>query len=780
MANSQRVSAAVFLAILLGGSVASAQPADTQGQLEAAQDEAGVLDSSRVDARVEEIVVSARKRSEMLEDTPLAVTAIGVEALRDHDISRLDEIRSLVPNLNFQQTPIGIDQAAQFRIRGIGTTRIGSSFDPGVGVYVDGVYLPRSVSSIMSVIDVQQIEVLRGPQGTLFGKNSIGGAISVTTVKAHEDLEGFAQVRPGNFGSIETRAMVNIPVLENLYSRFSVTTANFDGFTFNTTSGEYTSDRQSVSALGSLRWIPIDDLTIDVSGFWSRDNTHGMGGSCFFVQQGPLSPPGDEWREQCTRSGPFDYQSEVLQIADQVSYGTWGVANWDIGDAWVFEDLAFKSTTSWRGGSTRFRSDVDGTNLPLITLASIGGSPTAGQETTGWSIIQEGQVNASAWDGRINLVAGAFGFWEAGDVPTNTTLLLGGAVLQSNTSRSQTHNWDWAIYSQGTIDILEWMSLTAGLRYTEEKKGNDFSIEPVLPVPGPPVVQPASAIFTAWTPMATLALTLPEDLMSDAPIDHLMGYFTYSKGFRGGGFNAVLNASVDSLTPFEPETLDSFEVGVKTIALDQRLTFSAALFLYDYKDIQVTSTEFDPVTESVVQLTRNAAEGTGKGVELESRAFLLPGLVANGSVGILKTEYDNFAGAVDDLNGDTINRAGEPFNNSPELQTNLGIQFTMPIQSIGSDWLVGYLTPRVDWYYQSSVNFAGPELMAATQRGYNQLHARLAYAFMDDRAQVALWGKNLTNETYFLNGQPLASTFGHVLRTYAAPRTFGGELSYRF
>ncbi len=775
-----RWSIAALLWTVVGVSPALSQPADTQAELEAARDAALEVGASRVDARVEEIVVSARKRAEMLEDTPLAVTAIGVEALRDHDISRLDEIRNLVPNLNFQQTPVGLDQASQFRIRGIGTTRIGPAFDPGVGVYVDGVYLPRSVSSIMSVIDVQQIEVLRGPQGTLFGKNSIGGAISVTTVKAHQDFEGFAQVRPGNFGLIETRAMVNIPILENLYSRFSVTTANFDGFTFNTTSGEYTSDRQSVSALGSIRWLPVDDVTVDVTGFWSRDNSHGLGGSCFFVQQGPLAPPGDEWREACTRSGPLEYQSDVLQVADQTSYGTWGVLNWDLGDAWVFEDIAFKSTTSWRAGGTRFRSDVDGTALPLIKIASIGGAPTAGDETSGWSAIQEGQVNASAWDGRINLVAGAFGFWERADVPTNTTALLSGAVLQSSTTRSQTRNWDWAIYSQGTIDLLEWMSLTGGLRYTEEKKGNDFSVEAVLPVPGPPQEQAASAIFTAWTPMASLALTLPEDILDDAPIEHLMGYFSYSNGFRGGGFNAVLNNSVDALASFEPETLNSFEIGVKTIALEQRLTFSAAVFRYDYKDIQVTSTEFDPVTDGIVQLTRNAAEGTGEGVELESRAFVLPGLVVNGSVGILKTEYDDFPGAVDDLNGDTINRAGEPFNNSPELQTNLGIQFTLPVRSIGPSWLAGHLTPRVDWYYQSSVNFAGPELVAATQRGYNQLHARVSYSFMDERAQVALWGKNLTSETYFINGQPLASTFGHVLRTYGAPRTYGGELSYRF
>lgn len=781
----------VFLAVAVGllalgfSAPAAAQPADTAAELEAQQVEDGVRDSARVDARVEEIIVSARKRSELLEDTPLSVTAIGVETLREHDITRLDEIRNLVPNLNFQQTPVAVDTASQFRIRGIGTTRISPAFDPGVGVYVDGVYIPRGVSSIMTVIDVEQVEVLRGPQGTLFGKNSIGGAISLTTVKAHEEFEGFVQLRPGNFGLIDTRFMLNVPILENLFSRFSIATTNFDGFTFNTTRNETTSDRQAISLLGTVRWLPAEDITVDLSGFWNRDRSHGMGASCFFVQQGPLAPPGDAWREQCTRSGPFEYQSEVLQIADQEGWGGWGVVNWDFGEVWFFEELSLKSTTSYRGGRTRLRADIDGTALPLIRISSAGGSPTDGGANRGWTVMQEGQFSATAWDGRLNAALGFFGFWERGGlggegVGSTTTALLGGAILQSSRNRSQRDNSDWAVFAQATADLLDWLSLTAGVRYTEEKKENDFSVTPILPVPGPPEFAPARAVFDAWTPMASLALTLPEDLMGDAPIDHLMGYFTYSRGFRGGGFNAVLNSSVDDLTPFSPETLDSFEIGAKTIALDQRLTFNLSLFLYNYKNIQVTTTEFDPVTDGIIQLTRNAAEGTGKGIELEARAFPIPGLVVNGNAGILDAKYDDFPNAVDDVTGETINRAGEQFTNSPKLQTNLGAQFTLPVRHVGPEWLAGYFTPRLDWYYQSSVTFAGPEVAAATQRGYNLLHARLAYSFDEDRAQVALWAKNLLDETYFLNGQPLVSTYGHVLRTYSAPRTYGGELSYRF
>ena len=193
---------------------------DELDSMEAQAEEAQVDDgeilgvSTKAAGRIEEIVVSARKREESLEETPVSVTALGAGALVEHGVSRLDDIEEMVPNLTFQRNPEGQD--AMVRIRGIGTPRASIQFDPGVGIYVDGVFLSRAAGGLIDVLDVQQIEVLRGPQGTLFGKNTVGGALNISTVRPHEDVEGSVLVRAGNFGMVNARGMLNLPIFEDL------------------------------------------------------------------------------------------------------------------------------------------------------------------------------------------------------------------------------------------------------------------------------------------------------------------------------------------------------------------------------------------------------------------------------------------------------------------------------------------------------------------------------------------------------------------------------------
>ena len=263
-----------------------------------------------------------------------------------------------------------------------------------------------------------------------------------------------------------------------------------------------------------------------------------------------------------------------------------------------------------------------------------------------------------------------------------------------------------------------------------------------------------------------------------------MGYFTYSRGFKGGGFNAAINPSPGAqLEPFDPETLDNFEVGVKTIGFDQMLTANIALFWGLYDDIQVNTlqVEEDDMGDVVARrLTLNAAKATTKGAELELVLRPVEGLQIRGTVGYVDATYDDFPDAVDDLTNQNTNRAGQTFNYVPKLNTFLSIQYSLPIDAGASPWMQGWLTPRVEWAYRSMVHMSGPEVQQAVQPGYNLLNARLSYAFLDDRAQVALWGRNLTDEEYVTFVAPLASLFGHVVRYYGAPRTFGAELSYRF
>ena len=740
--------------------------------------------------RVEEIVVRARRRDEFLEDTPVSVTALSENTLREAGVIRLDQIQELVPNLQFQTSNTG--QGAQVRIRGVGTSTSEIAFDPGVGIYVDGVFLPRALGAIVDTVDVQQVEVLRGPQGTLFGKNTVGGAINITTVKPSPELEGFAMVRPGNLGTMDTRIMLNLPIRvgwldDKLFSRVALATRNFDGYVDNTLIGQTLSNRNSVSFLGSLRFLPIDDVRIDVSGSWSRDQTAGLGPRCRISNpEAPLLGgiyPG--LAAACEEAQPFEFQGDTNQISDVESYGAWGTVAWEIGDLSVFENLEAKSITSWREQRTRLRLDLDGTPFPAVQTSAVGGpNPLDGPPGFQQQISQEVQLSGQALDGKLNYVLGYFVFWETG--LDSRTVASGLGVLNFvRNNNNETDNWTWAPFFQTTYDVFDWMSLTGGLRYTEDKKGADVRVtDPLNPAAPPELDTGNSAIFSSWTPMGSIALRAPEDWLDSLSLDHLMGYFSYARGFKGGGFNAILNPTAQTLDVFGPETLDSFEVGFKTIGWDQRITFNASFFLGKYDDIQVTSVQdlTMPGDEipTLVQLTQNAAKATTKGAELELIAMPMSGLRLNGSVGILDTRYDSFPNAIDDVTGETISRAGQTFVTSPELQTHVAAQYSFEVQFNGPEWLQGWLTPRLDWYYQSFVHFEGPEVAATNQRGYNLLHGRLSYDFLGDRAQVALWAKNITNEEYLTFGlASVVPSWGMGLPYFAAPRTFGAEISYR-
>jgi len=745
--------------------------------------------SSHARERVEEIVVRARKRDELLEDTPISVTALSENTLREAGVVRLDQIQEFVPNLQFLTSNNG--QGALVRIRGVGTSTNEIAFDPGVGIYVDGVFLPRALGSIIDTVDVQQVEVLRGPQGTLFGKNTVGGAINITTIKPSPELEAFAMIRPGNLGTFDGRVMMNVPISigwleDKLFSRVAFASRSTSGYVDNTLIPQTLSNRNSLAFLGSLRFLPVEDVRIDLSGTWSKDQNAGLGPRC--RPSNPDAPLVDIYPgllQACEEAEPFRFEGNTSQLSEVVSYGTWATATWDVGDVGPLQNLEAKSITSWREQTTRLRLELDGTPFPAVQLSSAGGpDPLDGPPGFQRQIHQEVQLTGAALDDDLQFVLGFFALWEKG--LDSRTVASGLGVLNFvRNNDNQTDNWTWAPFAQATYDVLDWMSLTAGLRYTEDKKQADVVVtDPTNPEIPPELDTGGSAIFTSWTPMGSIALRAPEDWLDAMSLDHLMGYFTYARGFKGGGFNAIFNPTAESLDAFAPETLDSFEIGFKTIGWDQRVTFNASFFLGKYDDIQVTSvrdlTMPGDEVPTLIQLTQNAAKATTKGAELELLVLPTAGLRVNGSVGLLDTNFDAYPNAIDDVTGDTISRAGQTFRVSPKLQTHVSAQYSFEIAFDGPPWLQGWLTPRLDWYYQSFMHFEGVEVTDLNQGGYNLLHARLSYDFLDDRAQIALWSKNLTDQEYLEFGlASVVSSWGVGLPYYAAPRTFGAEISYR-
>lgn len=777
------------------------QPDDSSGttnEIDAAEAQYDAIEagedtglSRKATAQVEEIVVSARKRAEALEDTPVAVTAVTAGTLREAGVYRVDQVTELVPNLQFQDSIQG--NLAQFSIRGVGTGNPDIQFDPGVAIYLDGVFLPRASGSLLSVVDVQQIEVLRGPQGTLFGKNSVGGAINMTTVKPQHELEAFAMVRPGNLDSLETEIMLNVPIVEDfLLSRVALFTANRDGYVFNNQQNKNYSNRDEIAFLGGLRFLLTDDLTFDLTGTWSRSHTLGRAGQCVVENpNAPLSSLYGQFYPECEKTTLFENSANIQGMSDIISYGTWGVLNYDLGDVWEIEDIAIKALGSWNEQIPRTRFDVDNTVADVVFLSTAGGSkfdgnPGQQQQTSG-----ELQINGGALDGKLVFVTGIFAQWE--NATDDRTTSVGPPLNRLTTNISHIKNWTWAPYLQATANPTDWLSITGGIRYTQDNKSLNleqlvYGAPPDFPLNEEIAFPKGSKLFTAWTPMGSIASTVPVDILPDF-MDHAMGYFTYSQGFKGGGFNALAGPRSQTGTtalaaPFDPETLDNYEIGFKTIWLDNKLTVNTAFFLGKYTDIQKVSVQavgFDDQGVPVIQrITENAAEATTKGFEIEAQAYPIEGLQFTGNIGVTDARYDTFENAVSDLTDQSIDRSGETFNNVPEFTSFVALQYSWGIEAGDSQILQGWLTPRVEWYYQSRVHLNGPELQGSKQVGYNLLNARLSYSFWDDKAQVALWGKNLADQTYINWSTPTVSTFGFLVNFPGLPRTWGGEISYRF
>jgi iron complex outermembrane receptor protein len=557
-----------------------------------------------------------------------------------------------------------------------------------------------------------------------------------------------------------------------------------------------------------------------LTGTWSRDHNKGLGGQCRFIPQSaeinprtgrtnnPFNaflPPG--YREACDRSRKYRFESDVgSPIADVESSGLWGVLDWRLGEVGPL-DLSLRYTGSWREQIVRGRTDLDTTQFPVLVIAYAGGAPAGGDPrningapTFQEQIQQELQLNGRAWDGRLSFVSGVFLYWENIDEVYALRFLPGNPLIEANGGISETtnrvDNRDWAFYGQATADVTDYLSLTAGLRYTEERKALAHRVtipEELHPLDPVPSEFSNSRTSGAWTPMASVAFKTPREWLDATGIlDWAMPYFTYARGFIGGGVNGGgrTSSKLESQT-FGPEFANSYEWGLKTIGFGGRASLDFAWFLLDRTDQQVVQlvqdesvcppgSDPDCVTPTLGLVT-NAGRSKAYGFETEFRVSPVPGLLLSGGAGYTHARFIDFANAENLITGDTINRAGQPLPFVPEWTTHLALQYTYELPRFGGpSWLDGWLTPRIDVSYTSSNFFFAPEVEQLRQSGYVVVDLRLAYDFNDDRSRIAFWAKNLTDTAYYTAAVASARLTGSATRYYEAPRAFGVEISQSF
>lgn len=726
---------------------------------------------SRISALIEEVTVTARKREEGLQDTPIAVSAFTGDALEYRGVSNIGQIADFTPNLTFQNNPSfgGSSSSAAVYLRGVGQKEFLPTTEPGVGIYVDGVYIARSVGAILDLIDVERIEVLRGPQGTLFGRNTIGGAISLTTKKPDEELGGKVELKVGSDDRTDLKAYANIPLTDTLFSRFSVASFKQDGY-LTREDGVDLGDDDTLTGRIALRWIPSDNLQIDFAADATKDRENGPALHLLGINYGsPIDPdtppmgvihnvganlaaggpaapcafPGATlnpavpgcWDDRYVQGDSFNAgTAPAFSESDLWSAGL--TVDWTVNDA-----LQIKSITAFRDLDSEFSRDGD--HSPLL-ISQFYDSLEQEQFT------QEFQFLGTAMEDRLQWILGLYYFQEEGD---NVNLL--DFVLSSFRSGGQYDNEASAIYAQTTFDVTDKMSLTLGLRYTDETKkflpdqiifNNPFqgSGDPNLDAP---FLAAGSRILPFLEKELEIEETTPYLNLSYQWNDNLMTYLSYSEGFKSGGFTQRVfppivapftapagTPDIDLIPTFDPEFVEVYELGFKYSTDDNRLKLNGAIFHTDYDDLQVQ------VFTSVAPVTRNAASASIDGFELELQWAPGEGWLVDAAVGYVNAKYDDIDQATTFISG------SNDFERVSEWTWSAAVSKEFFLGDMGT------LIPRVDWAYRSEFHNDAFNTEIISQDSYDTLNANITWLSPNEAWKVVMGGTNLTDEEYLVTG----------------------------
>jgi len=754
---------------------------------------------------LEEVVVTARKREESLQSSPVAISAFTAEDLQVRQIEATDELGDITPNLTFDSVApsSGSSSAAQIFIRGIGQTDFTPVTDPGVGLYVDGIYMARSVGNVMDFLDIERIEVLRGPQGTLFGRNTIGGAVVIHTRRPDETPEASLKGQVGNDDMIYLTAKASGPLADNLFGNIAYAFRERDGYVTRINDGIETGDDDSDAVRGSLVWEPAPQLetyfTFDytrirengaptVSGGVNDEQAFGTFGnglldSCAAVSINPafgaagppsFPPPGagtggapgcfgpDSFIGEFTSEGTFPVRSE-LDI-----WGVSGEVTWEVNE-W----LTIKSITGYR--ELEMESSRDGDNTPANIFAT---RDMFDHE----QFSQELQLSGRLLDQRLQWLVGLY-FFEEDGFNFNPVFLPVGSIR----SGGLYDNRSLAAFFQGTFEVTDKLAVTFGVRWTEDTKRftpdqislGDASASGVFENTWPNFAgfylssRPGEAI-AAGDRLATFAEF--EERFDDVNFmgniayqwtDRLMTYATYSEGFKSGGFDQRFTAFTVEPTSFQPETVESYEIGLKSEWLDRRLRLNAAFFWTDYSDLQII------IRESFNPITFNGGTADIYGAELELTWVPTDRWFITAALGYIEAEYAELSEEV--LTNNTPVGEDNALVNTPEVSTAVGVAYTLDV----GGWAT--LTPRLDWsFHDEQFNDAvnTPQLF---QESYHLLNAAATLRTNDQKWEAILGLRNILDEEYLITGNSaFATAASYVEQVYARDFEWMLSLKYNF
>lgn len=751
-----------FLSIVLSLIVTSF--ADTQ--IVYAQDDNSAL-------RIEEVIVSARKREEPLQETPVAATVLSEMKLQ---LSFANDVKNLpipAPNVTISQKDF-FSNAVHFAIRGLASDDIESTFDPPVALFVDGVYLPRPVNTNLDLFDVEQIEILRGPQGTLFGRNTTGGAIQVKSRRPTDEFEGRGEAVIGEYGRVNLSGVVNIPIIENtLNARIAAQSKNSDGYFSSNINSNDLGGEDIFSIRPIIHYKPTDTLDLTIIGEYHKNKSDVW----------PGQNESDSTKILCDLHGYCGFPlgggkeySVDLGDAGDLDVEVWGItveANWDVNSGTI------TSVSNYRATDDFMYINGDMTEATMFEL-------TRKQPHRQYSS-ELRFASDLLWD-RLDFVAGVYYFNQNFEMTQRNFLTIVPNTPTVDVIRffEQDHE-SYSIFAEGNYRITDKLTATVGARYTNDSKDFTPQLFGAFPAGGP-LLETSSKSWDDFGPKVGLQYQWN---------DNVMTFASYTRGFKSGGFNGRCAQPFTCEQTFDPEEVDNFELGLKADFLDNRVRANIALFWSEHKNLQQSAIVPLPVgtPDPSETVTDNAASATIKGAELELTAVITEGLRFDLGVGYLDASYDEFCAAFGitasatiptstcgsvvpvgvDVNNTPTYLVDEDFSDielrlAPEFTFSANVNYTFPVQNAGNV----IMDAR---YSHTSKQFSDARELSP-RKAVDLVDASVSFEDMAGKYRISVFGKNLTDTTYVTMRNLAAQLW--TTRFTNPPRHFGVSFSYNF
>ena len=699
-----------------------------------------------------EIIVTARRRAETLQDVPVAVSAFSAEDMDMRGAADLTTLQYSAPNMTMQVAR-GSNSTLIAFIRGVGQQDPLWGFEPGVGLYVDDVYVARPQGAVLDIFDIERIEVLRGPQGTLYGRNTIGGAVKYVTKRLGKEPNFKARAAYGTYDQKELVLSGDAPLNDIISVGGAFAVYKRDGYGKNLFTGAEHYNKDVIAGRLSMEITPSDNVFIRIAADRTEDDSNPRHGHRELA--GAL--PGSEYIDDVydTRAGIGDENSVMTQ-------GVSLLAEWNVNDA-----VTLKSITAYREGKSDTDIDFDNTPSPILDIPAFYKDDQFTQEL---QLLYTGD--------RVQAVAGLY--YMDGTASGAFDTVIGLANLTTLTAGS-VKTKSYAAFADVSYDLTDKLALSVGGRFTrDEKEGTVFRAN-YLGIRSPEFGNP-DAVFleqrTDYTRDRAFEEFTPRFGLNYDFTDDMMGYVSYSRGFKSGGFDMRGDAASTphTVNGYDPEIVDSYELGLKGNFLDRRLSLNFAAFYSDYKGQQVTTQVPVPGGTTIASFVDNVGSSRIWGLELEGRAVFTDSFSASWALGYTDAKFKEFlfydlgSGQFVDVSDTRV------FQNTPKWNGNLTLTYNHELND-GSSLTFTQSTAYRSGYHMFEV--ADPNL---DQKKFALVDLSIVWTSASDRWQVGLHGKNLTNKEYRIGGYnfPGALFDDSIIAFYGPPRTVTGTVEFRF